>query len=92
MVFLIDLPRIEDGNKRAANQLTGFGEDLCYFLRAQGLDESLVASLRGFDFSETKRMGFVHTMWAAASFALRCYLADDSQRRITSRRYLEANR
>jgi len=62
MVFLVDLPRVDEDSRREANQLTDFGEDLCYFLTAQGLDEKLVASLRNYDFSETKRLGFVHTM------------------------------
>ena len=62
MVFLIDLPRIEESSKREENQLTSFGEELCYFLKCQGLDEALVTSLRNYDFSETKRFVFVHTM------------------------------
>ena len=62
MVFLIDLPRIADGSKRDGDQLTPFGEDLSYFLAAQGLDEALIESLRNYDFSETSRYGFVHTM------------------------------
>ena len=51
-----------NGSEREENKLTEFGEELSYFLRAQGLDETLVKSLRNYDFSETKRMGFVHTM------------------------------
>lgn len=62
MVFIIDLPRIKDADKRNGDHLTPFGEELAYFLNAQGLDESLVHSLRNYDFSETKRYGFVHTM------------------------------
>ncbi|KAI5928801.1 phospholipase D/nuclease [Camillea tinctor] len=62
MVFLIDLPRIEDQTARSYNNLTEFGEELRYFLKAQGLDESLVNSLANYDFSETSRYRFVHTI------------------------------
>lgn len=62
MVFLIDLPRLEDPAGRQKNTLTPFGEDLCYFLRAQGVEENMVQSLLHYDFSETVRYGFVHTI------------------------------
>lgn len=62
MVFIIDLPRIEDAERLAANKLTPFGEDLRYFLEAQGVDDRLVRSLAKYDFSETARYGFVHSM------------------------------
>ncbi|KAI1495682.1 tyrosyl-DNA phosphodiesterase-domain-containing protein [Biscogniauxia marginata] len=62
MVFLIDLPRIEESAARSSNNLTNFGEELSYFLKAQGLDESLVGSLTNYDFSETSRFRFVHTI------------------------------
>ncbi|KAI5859333.1 phospholipase D/nuclease [Durotheca rogersii] len=62
MVFLVDLPRIEDAESRAINNLNEFGEELCYFLRAQGLNEKLVASLANYDFSETDRYRFIHTI------------------------------
>lgn len=58
MVFLIDLPM----TKNSANQMTMFGEELCYFLKASGLDESLIDSLSKYDFSETRQYRFVHTM------------------------------
>jgi hypothetical protein len=60
VVFLIDLPRLEQVGRQES--LTPFGEDLCYFLRAQGLEDGLVDSLRYYDFSETENLGFVHTM------------------------------
>lgn len=63
MVFLIDLPKWETAEQREAQEMTPFAEDLLYFLRAQGLDEKLVSSLKNYDFSETSRYGFVHTMW-----------------------------
>lgn len=62
MVFLIDLPKLQTAEEREAQQLTPFAEELFYFLRAQGLDESLVSSLTNYDFSETSRYRFVHTM------------------------------
>lgn len=62
MVFLIDLPRIEDPADRATNTLSSFGEELSYFLEAQGVEEKMVRSLRNYNFSETSRYGFVHTI------------------------------
>ncbi|KAK3944700.1 hypothetical protein QBC46DRAFT_158420 [Diplogelasinospora grovesii] len=62
MMFIIDLPRIQDYERRASNKLTAFGEDLTYFLTAQGMDDKLVESLKNYDFSETSRYGFVHSI------------------------------
>lgn len=63
MVFLIDLPLIQDPAKQAINDtLTPFGEELCFFLQAQGVEDKMINSLRKYDFSETRRYGFVHTM------------------------------
>ncbi|KAI0911948.1 tyrosyl-DNA phosphodiesterase-domain-containing protein [Ustulina deusta] len=58
MVFLIDLPTVTD----SANQLTMFGQELCYFLTASGLDEGLIKSLSKYDFSETSQYRFIHTI------------------------------
>jgi hypothetical protein len=62
MVFIIDLPKIEDAGRLAVNKLTPFGEDLTHFLEAQGVDDGLIRSLAKYDFSETARYGFVHSM------------------------------
>ncbi|KAK4455898.1 tyrosyl-DNA phosphodiesterase-domain-containing protein [Podospora aff. communis PSN243] len=62
MVFIIDLPLLETVEQRKAQKLTPFAEDLVYFLSAQGLDESLINSLQKFDFSETSRYAFVHSI------------------------------
>lgn len=62
VVYIIDLPPAGDLSEPEDKTLTPFGEDLCYFLKAQGLNESLIKSLRKYDFSETSRYGFVHTM------------------------------
>ena len=63
-VFLIDLPRLEDSAtpEASSNASTLFKEELIYFLRAQGLDDSLVKSLDNYDFSATARYGFIHSM------------------------------
>ncbi|KAI8958076.1 phospholipase D/nuclease [Daldinia sp. FL1419] len=62
IVFLIDLPRLDDSESRSSSNLGPFGEELCYFLRAQGLEESLVSSLKNYDFSEADRYRLVHTI------------------------------
>ena len=62
MVFVVDLPRLLNGNRVITEQLTNFGQDLIYFLGAMGLEESMVNSIFGFDFSATKDIAFVHTI------------------------------
>ena len=59
----IDLPRLESAEQRDAQTLTPFAEELLYFLQMQTLDEKLIRSLRNYDFSETSRYAFVHSMW-----------------------------
>ncbi|KAI1174183.1 tyrosyl-DNA phosphodiesterase-domain-containing protein [Nemania sp. FL0916] len=58
MVFLIDLPI----TTKPTSQLNEFGQELCYFLKASGLDESLINSLSKYDFSETNQYRFIHTI------------------------------
>lgn len=48
MVFLIDLPRIDDPARRASNTLTHFGTELQFFLERQGVDGKMVNSLRNY--------------------------------------------
>ncbi|KAH0426867.1 tyrosyl-dna phosphodiesterase domain-containing protein [Colletotrichum camelliae] len=62
MVFLIDLPRLEKTQQTAASTETLFGKELRRFLTALGIGEKLVRSLDNYDFSETSRYGFVHTI------------------------------
>ncbi|KAK2000525.1 ubiquitin interaction domain-containing protein [Colletotrichum falcatum] len=62
MVFLIDLPKLEGTQQTAHPAETLFGTELRRFLRALGLDEKLVKSLDNYDFTETSRYGFVHTI------------------------------
>ncbi|KXH63020.1 ubiquitin interaction domain-containing protein [Colletotrichum salicis] len=57
MVFLIDLPRLNGPSFE-----TSFGIELRRFLGALGLDEKLVKSLDNYDFSETSRYGFIHSI------------------------------
>ncbi|KAK8035676.1 tyrosyl-DNA phosphodiesterase domain-containing protein [Apiospora rasikravindrae] len=75
VVFIIDLPKVQTPDAAAANKLTMFGEELCYFLTAQGLDKGLVTSLTKYDFSETNRYAFVHTMGSGSTHV------DDSWKR-----------
>lgn len=60
MVFLIDLPRME--NPATHHQPTRFYTELVYFLQATGVAEKMVASLSNYDFSKTSELAFVHTM------------------------------
>ncbi|KAJ5205467.1 Tyrosyl-DNA phosphodiesterase [Penicillium cf. griseofulvum] len=57
-VFLIDLPKLEvpDAGK------TQFYKELVYFLQASELHRNIIKKLDDFDFSETKRYAFVHTV------------------------------
>lgn len=60
-VFLIDLPRRPD--RKIAEELeTAFGQSLKGFLEAQEISQNVIEGLRKFDFSETKRLAFVHSM------------------------------
>lgn len=68
MVFIIDIPRVDAGRSSSPTKLTPFGEELCYFLGAQGMDENLIRSLQNYDFSETAPYGFVHSMSANLVF------------------------
>lgn len=58
-VFLIDLPKLEvpDSGK------TPFYKELVYFLQATELHRNIIKKLDDFDFSETKRYAFVHTVY-----------------------------
>ncbi|EKV12245.1 hypothetical protein PDIG_45700 [Penicillium digitatum PHI26] len=57
-VFLIDLPKLDvpDAGR------TPFYEELVYFLQASELHHNIIKKLDEFDFSETKRYAFVHTV------------------------------
>ncbi|PKK46236.1 hypothetical protein CI102_8820 [Trichoderma harzianum] len=62
MVFLIDLPRLEDPAVHPPQTPTGFYTELVYFLQATGVGEKMVASLSNYDFSKTSDIAFVHTI------------------------------
>ncbi|KAJ6790220.1 hypothetical protein PWT90_06669 [Aphanocladium album] len=59
MVFLIDLPRLEATDGRG---MTAFGENVVSFLRASGVDDTMVRSLANYDFTATKDLGFVYSI------------------------------
>ena len=60
-VFMIDLPRLPDGGKSEASELTPFAKEMLYYLEKQGLDEDVRSGVLKFDFSATQHMMFVHT-------------------------------
>ncbi|KAL1592700.1 hypothetical protein SLS60_011116 [Paraconiothyrium brasiliense] len=60
-LFLIDLPRRSEGVVSEKLE-TAFGQSLMSFLEAQQVGENVRAGLRKFDFSETKRFAFVHSI------------------------------
>ncbi|EEA18915.1 conserved hypothetical protein [Talaromyces marneffei ATCC 18224] len=60
-VFLIDLPK-KSTNDAADSPKTAFYEELSYFLKASTLHENIIAKLSAFDFKETNRYAFVHTI------------------------------
>lgn len=62
MVFLIDLPRLPEGQRTAAEEMTFFATELIYFLEAMGLERSIIDSMYNFDFTATKDLAFVHTL------------------------------
>ncbi|KAE9374473.1 phospholipase D/nuclease [Stipitochalara longipes BDJ] len=58
--FLIDLPRLPD--KTDLEILTPFGKELLLFLRAMGISEAQINSMKRFDFSKTAQFAFVHSI------------------------------
>lgn len=67
MVFLIDLPRLLDGTTVSTTELTTFGKELLYFLKALGMDNPTMNSLLKFDFTQTQDLAFVHSIGGAHS-------------------------
>ncbi|PTB66590.1 phospholipase D/nuclease [Trichoderma citrinoviride] len=61
MVFLIDLPRLENPATTPQSQ-TAFYTELVYFLQATGVGDKMAASLSNYDFSKTSDIAFVHTI------------------------------
>ncbi|EPS28628.1 hypothetical protein PDE_03574 [Penicillium oxalicum 114-2] len=60
-IFLIDLPRIRISGPGKGSD-TAFKEELIYFLKASKLREDAIKALDEFDFTETSRYSFVHTI------------------------------
>ncbi|KAL0473686.1 tyrosyl-DNA phosphodiesterase [Neurospora intermedia] len=63
ILFIIDLPLLDDPD--VTRELTPFGEELLYFLKAKQLDDGLIRSLKKYDWTETRRYGFVHSIAAS---------------------------
>lgn len=61
-VFLIDLPRRRDGSIGEKKDLTHFGQELMYFLEVQKVPQKVLQGTLKFDFSQTSRLAFVHSM------------------------------
>jgi hypothetical protein len=66
VVFLIDVPRTSGSKIASDNTLTPFARELIHFLKAMGLDSTIVESLRKFDFSNTNHLRLVHSMYAVS--------------------------
>ena len=62
MVFMVDLPRLPQERVVDVEDLTFFGEELVYFLRAMVIDEDVIKGVLNFDFTGTSELAFVHTM------------------------------
>jgi hypothetical protein len=58
---MIDLPRLPRGQVTDSDGV-GFLRELLCFVRAMGLDQSTIDSIRRFDFSRTAQLAFVHSM------------------------------
>ncbi|KAG9239404.1 tyrosyl-DNA phosphodiesterase domain protein [Amylocarpus encephaloides] len=65
--FLIDLPRYPGG--KAVTPETFFAKELVNFLNAMGLQNTVVGSLRNFDFSRTADLAFIHSIGGSHSGA-----------------------
>lgn len=66
MCFIIDLPRLPNGQLAEMKELPEFGKELLHFLDAKGLNGeglNLVSSIMKFDFSNTSKLAFVHSMY-----------------------------
>ena len=67
MVFLIDLPRLSEGQRTTTEDMTFFGRELIHFLEAMGLEQSIIDSMHNFDFTATGHLAFVHNIGGAHS-------------------------
>ncbi|KAF4546315.1 Phospholipase d nuclease [Lasiodiplodia theobromae] len=61
-VFLIDLPRLPDGQTTSEDDFTPFGKELRYYIQSVTHRPNLCNSLLKFDWSRTKHLAFVHSL------------------------------
>ncbi|KAM3422751.1 hypothetical protein BST61_g235 [Cercospora zeina] len=61
-VFMIDLPRLPDGQKTNPTESSNFLKELMFFLETKELDQDVRDGVLNFDFSATEHMAFVHTV------------------------------
>lgn len=61
-VFLIDLPRREDGIGGDVKDVSNFGTELTHFLKKQEVGNNVIEGVLKFDFSQTDHLAFVHSM------------------------------
>lgn len=72
MLFLIDLPRKAN---ETVDDTTPFRDELVYFLRASTLNEKIIDKMLQYDFSQTAKYAFVHSMWVLFSLpSFLCFL------------------
>ncbi|GME48188.1 Phospholipase d nuclease [Neofusicoccum parvum] len=64
-VFIIDLPRLPEGQTTPDEDLTPFGAELMHYLKSVGLGPNMCSSLVKFDWSRTKHLAFVHSLAGA---------------------------
>jgi hypothetical protein len=64
-VFIVDLPKKSEASESNHTAITPFCRELCYFLKAMGLDESVIRKTQTFDFSKTSEVAFVHSIGGA---------------------------
>jgi hypothetical protein len=67
-IFLIDLPRLEQTTITDAESLPQFGRELHFFLQKMGCEDDILTGILNFDFSNTKRLAFVHAVGASAHY------------------------
>jgi hypothetical protein len=66
-VFIIDLPKHSDEQKKASSHSSAFCRELCYFLKAMEMEEAVIKNIMNFNFSRTANMAFVHSIGGSHS-------------------------
>ncbi|OJD33181.1 phospholipase d nuclease [Diplodia corticola] len=61
-VFLIDLPRLPEGQITSEDDFTAFGKELRHYIESVTHRRNLCNSLLKFDWSRTKHLAFVHSL------------------------------